>query len=117
MASGKDFVEFVADQLREAGKITYRKMFGEYGVYCDGKLFALVCDDQFFVKITEEGRKLWPGAYGSAAVRRREELFSCGRRGESGDDDEACGRHLRASSFAEVKRTQSAVSALAQDAK
>ncbi len=60
MASGKDFVEFVADQLREAGKITYRKMFGEYGVYCDGKLFALVCDDQFFVKITEEGRKLWP---------------------------------------------------------
>ena len=30
MASKMEFVEYVADQLREAGNITYRKMFGEY---------------------------------------------------------------------------------------
>ena len=35
-------------------------MFGEYGVYCDGKIFALICDDQLFLKITKEGRKICP---------------------------------------------------------
>lgn len=57
MASKPEFVEYVADQLRDAGAITYRKMFGEYGLYCDGKIFALVCDNQLFVKITEAGRR------------------------------------------------------------
>lgn len=60
MASRLEFVKYVADQLIDAGNITYRKMFGEYGVYCDGKIFALVCDDQLFVKITEEGRQIAP---------------------------------------------------------
>ena len=58
MASSLEFVQYVAEQLRDAGEITYRKMFGEYGVYGDGKIFALVCDDQFFVKITEAGRHM-----------------------------------------------------------
>lgn len=60
MASKLEFVTFVAEQFQHAGCITYRKMFGEYGVYCNEKLFALVCDDQLFVKITEEGRELAP---------------------------------------------------------
>ncbi len=60
MASRLEFVEYIADQLRGAGEITYRKMFGEYGMYCDGKIFSLICEDQFFVKITEEGRKIIP---------------------------------------------------------
>ena len=58
MASGLEFVQYAADQLRDVGEITDRKMFGEYGLYCDGKIFALVCDDQLFVKITEAGRSL-----------------------------------------------------------
>ena len=52
MASKIEFVEYIADQLKSAGVITYRKMFGEYGFYCDGKFFAVVCDDQLFIKIT-----------------------------------------------------------------
>jgi TfoX/Sxy family transcriptional regulator of competence genes len=60
MASKIEFVEFIADQLKDAGTITYKKMFGEYGIYCDGKIFALICGDQFYVKITEAGRKLCP---------------------------------------------------------
>ncbi|MGN0660513.1 MAG: TfoX/Sxy family protein [Oscillospiraceae bacterium] len=51
MASKKEFAEFVAEQLGDAGTITYRKMFGEYGLYCDGKYFAAVCDDRLFVNI------------------------------------------------------------------
>lgn len=60
MASKIEFVEFMADQLREAGTITYKKMFGEYGLYCNGKIFAVICDDQFYIKITETGQKLCP---------------------------------------------------------
>ena len=60
MSSKPEFVEYVADQLAEAGQITYRKMFGEYGLYCDGKIFALICDNQLFIKITEAGRQLAP---------------------------------------------------------
>lgn len=60
MSSRLEFVEYVADQLRDAGDISYRKMFGEYGLYCDGKFFATVCDDQLFIKITEPGLKMAP---------------------------------------------------------
>lgn len=60
MASRPEFVQYVADQLSGAGTITYRKMFGEYGMYCDGKIFALICNDQLFVKITEAGKSLAP---------------------------------------------------------
>lgn len=60
MASNPEFVEYVADQLSDAGTITYRKMFGEYGMYCDGKIFALICENQLFIKITDVGRQLAP---------------------------------------------------------
>lgn len=61
MASRLEYVRYVAEQLSGAGEITYKKMFGEYGLYCDGKIFANVSDDQLFVKITEAGRSLFPG--------------------------------------------------------
>lgn len=60
MASKLEFVQYAVDQLQGAGEIVYRKMFGEYGIYCDGKFFAMICDDQLFFKITEGGRKFWP---------------------------------------------------------
>ena len=60
MASKAEFVTYAAEQMKEAGQITCRKMFGEYGVYCDGKIFGLICDNQLFVKITEAGRKVCP---------------------------------------------------------
>ena len=60
MASHPDFVDFVADQLREAGTIRSRRMFGEYGLYCDGVFFAVICDDQLFVKITPAGKAAFP---------------------------------------------------------
>ena len=56
MATDQEFMEFLADQMSGAGEISYRKMFGEYAVYCDGKVVALVCDNQLFVKPTSAGR-------------------------------------------------------------
>ena len=60
MASHPDFVNYVAEQLREAGAIRSRKMFGEYGLYCDDVFFAVICDDQLFVKVTPEGEAAFP---------------------------------------------------------
>ena len=56
MASNIDFVQYIADQCSGAGDIVTRKMFGDYGIYCDGKIFGLICDDHFYVKPTEAGR-------------------------------------------------------------
>ena len=60
MASHKDFVDYVAEQLQEAGAIRSRKMFGEYGLYCDEVFFAVICDDQLFVKVTPAGEAAFP---------------------------------------------------------
>ncbi len=43
---------FIADQMAQAGDVALRKMFGEYAVYLDAKLVALICDNQLFVKPT-----------------------------------------------------------------
>ena len=56
MASDKKFVEFVIDQIVKAGTITARSMMGEYVVYSDAKLFALICDNKLFIKPTDSGR-------------------------------------------------------------
>ena len=56
MASDKSFVEFIVDQIDFEGNITYRMMFGEYGIWADGKVFALICDNKLFIKPTISGR-------------------------------------------------------------
>lgn len=56
MASTQKFVEFVLDQIQNAGEITAKKMFGEYAIYSDEKLFGLICDNKLFIKPTTSGR-------------------------------------------------------------
>ncbi len=56
MASNQDYVDFVVGQIKNAGQITAKKMFGEYGVYSNEKIFGLICDNKLFVKPTEAGR-------------------------------------------------------------
>lgn len=58
MASDLSFVEYVRDQMHGAGAVTFKKMFGEYALYIDEKIVALVCDNQLFVKPTAAGRAL-----------------------------------------------------------
>ncbi len=80
MASDKNFVEFVVDQIENAGVITYRAMFGEYGIYADGKLFGLICDNKLFIKPTNAGRAFikevveappYPGAKSSFLIEEK----------------------------------------------
>ena len=58
MASSTDFVQYITDQCSGAGEITTKKMFGDYGVYCNGKIIGLICDDCFYLKPTDAGRAL-----------------------------------------------------------
>jgi DNA transformation protein len=56
MATKQITVDFITEQITAAGVIRSRKMFGEYAIYCNEKVVALVCDDQLFVKPTNAGR-------------------------------------------------------------
>ena len=58
MACDADFVQYIADQCSGAGEIMTKKMFGDYGIYCNGIIFGLICDNCFFLKPTEAGRAL-----------------------------------------------------------
>ncbi len=56
MACSPGFVQYIIDQCSGAGEIAVKKMMGDYCVYCDGVLFGLICDNNFYVKVTEPGR-------------------------------------------------------------
>jgi TfoX/Sxy family transcriptional regulator of competence genes len=56
MASKQSTVDFILDQIRAAGDVSARKMFGEYAIYCGKKIVGLVCDDRLFVKKTDVGK-------------------------------------------------------------
>jgi TfoX/Sxy family transcriptional regulator of competence genes len=51
-----DFISYVCDQIDDDCEITYRHMFGGTTLYSKGKVVALICDSQLFVKPTEAGR-------------------------------------------------------------
>lgn len=56
MASTQEFVDYIIEQINNAGNVTYKKMFGEYGIYSDNKIVALICANQLFIKPTEGGK-------------------------------------------------------------
>lgn len=56
MSTKRSTVDFILEQLEGVGILAANKMFGEYGLYCDGKIVALICDDQLFVKPTQAGK-------------------------------------------------------------
>jgi TfoX/Sxy family transcriptional regulator of competence genes len=56
MGSRKEIADHIAEQIGAAGEISTKKMFGEYGVYCDGKIVAFICDDQLFIKPTQSAK-------------------------------------------------------------
>ncbi len=62
MAPSLSTVDYILDQLVSLSDVHVRKMFGEYALYCDGRVVGLVCDDTLYIKITEQG-KLFVGAH------------------------------------------------------
>ncbi len=54
MATSKEYMEYVCEQLRDIDGVTYKKMFGEYMVYVHEKPVLLVCDNTVLVKEVPE---------------------------------------------------------------
>lgn len=75
MACNTDFVQYIADQCTDAGEITVKKMFGDYGIYCDGKIFGLICDDRLYVKPTRSRPPVAPHSRTIPTIPRCERLF------------------------------------------
>jgi Regulator of competence-specific genes len=62
MPSSHGYYEFTADMLSGIDGISFRKMMGEYIVYCNGKIVGGIYDDRFLVKLTKSARELMPDA-------------------------------------------------------
>lgn len=58
MATQKETVEFILEKLQNRKRFAARAMFGEYALYADGKVVALVCNDQMYVKILPTSAQL-----------------------------------------------------------
>lgn len=58
MSTQEETIEFILEKLGHRERFATRSMFGEYALYADGKVVALVCDDQLYVKIVEASKEL-----------------------------------------------------------
>ena len=62
MASEKEYLEFIMEQLSDLDDVTYRAMMGEFIIYCRGKIVGGIYDDRFLVKPTESALAMMPEA-------------------------------------------------------
>lgn len=62
MASTKEYLDFVLDQLSELDEISYRAMMGEYIIYYRGKIAGGIYDNRFLVKDVKAAREKMPDA-------------------------------------------------------
>ena len=62
MASGKEYLEYILEQLSSSDDISYRAMMGEYIIYYRGRIVGGVYDDRFLVKPTKAAREMMPDA-------------------------------------------------------
>ena len=62
MASSKEYLDFILDQLSELEEITYRAMMGEYIIYYRGKIVGGIYDDRLLVKPVKSAISIMPDA-------------------------------------------------------
>ena len=62
MASSKEYLNFILEQLSDLDGITFRAMMGEYILYYKGKIFGGIYDNRFLVKPVKSARELMPDA-------------------------------------------------------
>ncbi len=62
MASSKEYLNFILEQLSGLEDITHRAMMGEYVLYYQGKIFGGIYDDRFLVKPTKSSKAMMPDA-------------------------------------------------------
>ena len=62
MASGKEYLDFILEQLSGLENVMYRAMMGEYIIYYRGKIVGGIYDDRFLVKPTKSALEMMPDA-------------------------------------------------------
>lgn len=62
MASRKEYLEYILEQLSDLDDISYRAMMGEYIIYYRGKIIGGIYDDRFLVKPVEVAKTMMPNA-------------------------------------------------------
>ena len=62
MASSKEYLDFILEQLSELDDVSYRAMMGEYIIYYQGKIIGGIYDDRFLVKPTKSAKEMIPNA-------------------------------------------------------
>lgn len=62
MASSKEYLDFILEQLSELDDVTYRAMMGEYIIYYRGKIVVGIYDDRLLVKPTKSAVTMMPNA-------------------------------------------------------
>lgn len=62
MATSREYLDFILEQLSEVDGITYKQMMGEYILYRNGRIIGGIYDDRFLVKPTESAKAMMPDA-------------------------------------------------------
>ena len=62
MASSKEYLDFILEQLSDLNEVSYRAMMGEYIIYYRGKVVGGIYDDRFLVKPTKSAVAMMPDA-------------------------------------------------------
>lgn len=62
MASSKEYLDFILEQLSDSDDVSYRAMIGEYIIYYRGKVVGGIYDDRFLLKPTESALSMMPDA-------------------------------------------------------
>ena len=76
MASSKDYLQFILEQLSDLDDISYRPMMGEYIIYYKGKIVGGIYDDRLLVKKTRSALELMPAAISELPYEGAKEMLS-----------------------------------------
>lgn len=76
MASGKEYLNFILEQLSDLEDITYKPMMGEYIIYYRGKIIGGIYDDRFLVKPVKSAVKMMPDASRELPYEGAKEMLS-----------------------------------------
>jgi len=85
MTNDPDFIQYVCDQIDSGCDVTYRHMFGGTTLYSRGKVVALICDNQLFVKPTAAGRAYIGNVTEAPAYEGSKDFFLVGEEIDDGD--------------------------------
>lgn len=77
MATSKDFLDYILDNLSDVDGITCRQMMGEYIIYMNGRIAAYVCDNRLLIKPVPSAVRLMPEAVYEPPYDGAKEMLLC----------------------------------------